>query len=89
MCWTYIISQKFAYDVLTKLFDFMPMNKVMGFGADYYVIEKVYGHKEMMCQTMSRALGDKVYEGVLTVDDAQKWAKALLWDNPVKAYGLK
>ena len=60
----------------------------MGFGGDYRVCEKIYGHRELMTQTMSRALADKVDDGTITLERAKVWAKAMLWDNPVSFYNL-
>ncbi len=89
LCWTYIISEEFARDAIRQIVDFVPMNKVMGFGADYWHIDNVYGHRKMMDRTMALALADKVADGTLTLTQAKSWAKAMLWDNPVRFYGLE
>lgn len=89
LCWVYIISQELARDAIRQIVDFVPMNKVMGFGADYFHIDNVYGHRKMMDHTMALALADKVADGTLTMAQAKRWAKAMLWDNPVRFYGIK
>ena len=88
LCWTYVISPHMAGDAIRQIIDLIPLNKVMGFGGDYRVCEKIYGHRELMTQTMSRALADKVDDGTISLERAKVWAKAMLWDNPVSFYNL-
>lgn len=89
LCWVYLISEEMARDAIRQIVDLVPMNKVMGFGADYWHIDNVYGHRKMMDRTMALALADKVADGTLTLAQAKRWAKAMLWDNPVHFYGLQ
>ena len=46
-------------------------------------------HRKIMDRTMALALADKVADGTLTLAQAKRWAKAMLWDNPVRFYGLQ
>jgi len=87
LCWTFNISQQLGYEGLNQIIDLIPMNKVIGYGGDYHCIERVYGAREMMNQTMSRALADKVADGILSLERAKTWARAMLWDNPISLYG--
>jgi len=41
-----------------------------------------------MDRILALALADKVADGTLTVVQAKRWARAILWDNPVRFYGL-
>lgn len=86
MCWVHDISPTLAFDAIGQIVDFLPMNKVFGFGGDYFKIEMLYGHREMMNRTMSRALAAKVADGTLTPARAMAWAKAMLQDNPAAFY---
>ncbi len=88
LCWTYIISQQFAYDALCQIVDFLPRNKVHGFGGDFIEIERVYGHRMMMNETMSAALAAKVADGTLSPERAKLWARSMLVDNPASFYGV-
>lgn len=88
LCWTYIISQQFAYDSLCQIVDFLPRNKVHGFGGDFRHAERVYGHRMMMNETMSAALAAKVSDGTLSLEKAKLWAKAMLVDNPAEFYNV-
>jgi len=88
LCWTYIISQQFAYDSLCQMIDFLPRNKVMGFGGDFINIERVYGHRIMMNETVSKALAAKVEDGSITLEKAKIWARAMLVENPKAFYNV-
>jgi len=86
MCWVHDISPTLAFEAIGQIVDFLPLNKVFGFGGDYFKIEMLYGHREMMNRTLSRALAAKVDDGTLTPARAFVWAKAMLQDNPAAFY---
>ncbi len=88
MAWTYAISPSLSCEALKSFIDLVPRNKVLGFGGDYMVVEKVYGHLVLARQTIARALGEKVVEGALSEQRAIGWAKAMLHDNPIETYKL-
>jgi len=88
MCWTYLISQNFAYQALYEMMEALPANKVFGFGGDYYVVEKVFGHLIMARETIARVLARRVAEGKSSYGQAALLARALLHDNPSEFYGL-
>ncbi len=88
MCWTYLISQKFAFDALDEMLEMLPDNKIFGFGGDYYVVEKVFGHLTMARETIARVLAKKVTEKSMTLDRALEIARKILHDNPKEFYGL-
>ena len=88
MAWDHIMSPEISYRALKVWIDMVPRNKVFGFGGDYCVVEKVYGHLTLAKRDIARALGEKIDEGAMTETDAQRWAKFLLHDNPAQVYGL-
>ncbi len=88
MCWTYLINQKFAFDALDEMIEMLPDNKIFGFGGDYYVVEKVFGHLTMARETIARVLAKKVSEKSLTPERALEIAGKMLYDNPKEFYGL-
>ena len=88
MAWMHIISPEIARRALRTWVDMVPRNKVFGFGGDYCVVEKVYGHLVMAKENMSATLAAKVDEGAISGEDAYGWAKALLHDNPTRVYRL-
>ena len=90
LCWTYIISPKFAYDALVEILEMVPSHKIIGFGGDYSCspVEKVYGHLVMAREVIARALATKIADGWFTFDGAIAMAKKMLYDNPKTLYRL-
>ncbi len=88
MCWTYLISQKFAFEALDEMIEMLPDNKIFGFGGDYYIVEKVFGHLTMARETISRVLAKKVQDRVLTLERALEIGRKMLYDNPKEFYGF-
>ena len=86
--WVHAISPEMAARALRTYVDMVPRNKVLGFGGDYLVVEKVYGHLELARDGIARALSDRVADGAFTEDAALAWARAMLHDNPIAAYAL-
>lgn len=89
LCWTHIISQKFAEEALSEAVELVPANKILAFGADYELpVEKVYGHLIMAREDIARALSPKIESGQMSFKQAvsvvQKWLK----DNPKELYQL-
>lgn len=88
MCWTYVISQKFAEESLYELFDLVPVNKILGFGGDYLIPEKVFGHMIMAKESIVKVLAKRIEERLMSFDDAVDIAHKLLRDNPKALYAL-
>jgi len=88
MGWTHAISPELATRAVRAYVDLVPRNKVLGFGGDYSVVEKVYGHLVLARQNIARALADKVGNGAISEARARKWARALMHDNAIEAYCL-
>ena len=89
MGWAHAISPELCVRALKAWIDMVPRHKILGFGGDYMVVEKVYGHLEMARDNIARALADKVADGSLGEERAIVWARALLHDNVILAYDLK
>ncbi|MCL2701445.1 MAG: amidohydrolase family protein [Phycisphaerae bacterium] len=88
MCWTQIISPHFAHEALVEMLEVVPAHKIIGFGGDYFVVEKVYGHLVMAREVIARALSRKIADGWFTVDTAIGIARAMLYENPKTLYKL-
>jgi hypothetical protein len=58
MGWMHIMCPEMAVQALKYYFDMVPSNKVLGFGGDYLVVEKVYGHLQIARRNIARALSD-------------------------------
>lgn len=89
LCWTHIISQKFAKEAMSEAIDLIPANKILAFGGDYRTIEKVYGHLTMAFENISEILEEKIIKRYISEDDALEIAKMWLIDNPIELYDLK
>jgi hypothetical protein len=88
LCWTSIISEKFAYESLVEIQDMVPTNKIIGFGGDFAIAEKVFGHLTLTRQTISRALCARIRAGPLTFGRAVNLADKILRVNPTELYQL-
>lgn len=90
LCWTHIISQRFAMDGVDEGLDLIPTNKILAFGGDYgKPVEKVYGHLIMARENIARVMARRIEHGLLTEDQALHIARMWFFDNPAKLYRLK
>jgi predicted TIM-barrel fold metal-dependent hydrolase len=90
LCWTHIISQRFAVDGLDEAIDLVPMNKILAFGGDYATpVEKTYGHLVMAREDLAEVLGRRIRSGQMSESQALTLARQWFWDNPRALYGLK
>lgn len=88
MAWTYLISRRFAFDALDEMLEMLPDNKIFGFGGDYYVVEKVFGHLCMARETIAEVLAAKIERGEMTLERALEHGRKMLSDNPKEFYGF-
>ena len=90
LCWTHIISQRFAVAGLDEAIDLVPMNKILAFGGDYGTpVEKTYGHLVMAREDLAEVLGRRIRAKQMTESQALALARKWFWDNPLELYGLK
>jgi len=89
LCWTHIISQRFATAALEEALDLIPTNKLLAFGGDYGTpVEKVYGHLLMAREDIARALASRIRQGRMSENQALHIARQWFWDNPKELYRL-
>jgi len=88
LCWTYILSQQVTLEAIGRILDLVPVNKVIGFGGDYWVIQKVYGHLVMARETLARAFARRIADGAMTEDRAVEIGGMWLSGNPARIYGV-
>lgn len=90
MCWTHIISQRFAQDALDEAMDLVPVNKLLAFGGDYgKPVEKVYGHLVMAREDVAAVLARRVRAGRLSETQAVGIARKWFLENPAELYGIQ
>ncbi len=88
MTWDHIMSSELSVRGLRAFIDLVPRNKIFGFGGDYKVVEKVYGHLQIAKNDLALALAHKVAFEAMPLQRAEGWCKALLHDNPIAFYKL-
>jgi len=86
--WTHLISPTIAKNSIREYIDMAPMNKLLGFGGDYFTVETVYGHLILARDVIASALHGAVMDGVMDAKSAYKWQDAMLYDNPKAVYKL-
>ena len=89
LAWTHIMSPEIVTRSLQSWVDLVPMHKILGFGGDYCVVEKVYGHLTMAKQNIARAFATKIENGGMTFDRAKAWIDAMFFDNPKSVFRLE
>ena len=88
MAWTHIINPTMSRTLLSEWLEMVPNTKIFGFGGDYHIVEKVYGHLFIAKDNIAAVLSEKVSEGIMDVEEARRIARLLLRDNPAEFYGL-
>ncbi|KPK61753.1 MAG: hypothetical protein AMK73_07820 [Planctomycetes bacterium SM23_32] len=88
MAWMHIISPAQARSALAEWLDMVPNSKVFGFGGDYSIVEKVYGHLKIARENIARVLAAKVRQGAWRRPEASLVARRLMRENAVEFYGL-
>jgi predicted TIM-barrel fold metal-dependent hydrolase len=88
MGWDHLMSPEISTRALCTWVDVVPVNKVFGFGGDYAVVEKVYGHLTLARQNIARALAAKMARDGMPLERARAWMRAMLFDNPNRVFRL-
>ena len=88
MGWTHAMSPELSCRAIKSYIDLLPRNKVIGFGGDYTVVEKVFGHLTWARENIARALNRKIDEGAISDAAAREWVKAILHNNPIEVFKL-
>lgn len=86
--WANIISPTAAVNAFVEYLDAVPANKISAFGGDYCFVDGVYGHQYLARENLARALAVKIDQEAIDLDRAKEVAQMLLYDNPLKLFGL-
>lgn len=89
MGWMHIMCPELAVQALKYYFDMVPMTKVIGFGGDYQVVEKVFGHLQIARENMALALSERIDQNRMTMTQAIHWGRSLLHDAADRFYRLE
>ncbi|HUU29352.1 MAG TPA: amidohydrolase family protein [archaeon] len=88
LCWMHIISPATCVQMLDEWLDYVPNNKIFGFGGDLHMAESVYGHLEQARDNIARALAVKVTRGDYDRKTALEIAENMLYHNPRRVFRL-
>jgi hypothetical protein len=78
--WSYITSPKIACSAFDEWLDLVPVRKIIGVGGNYHLqAEKVYGHLFMARINITRILGRRIYDNLISKDEALDIAKKLFY----------
>jgi uncharacterized protein len=88
LCWMHIISPATCVQMLDEWLDYVPNNKILGFGGDLHLVESIHGHLEQARDNIARALAVKVDRGDYDKKTALEIAENMLYNNPVKIFGI-
>ncbi len=88
MGFVHLMSPEIATRALRAWVDLVPMHKIIGFGGDYCVVEKVYGHLMLARQNIAEALAAKMARDGMSWERAAAWVRAMLFDNPNRIFRL-
>ncbi len=88
LAWSHIIDAAQARTALSEWLDMLPNTKIFGFGGDYAVVEKVYGHITIARRNIAEVLAEKIRSGVYSRQTASHIAHRLMRDNAARFYGL-
>lgn len=89
LCWLPQYATTIYRDILSLAIDILPLNKIFGFGGDYFFIEGTYAAQKLARKTISTVLYQKVIEKNLTIDDATVIAENYFYKNAFKVYMKK
>ena len=85
-CWTHTISAPVARRALHEMLETAPINKILGFGGDYFYAEMSYAQSRMARHGIAQVLSEKVGNGFCTEDEALEIAQMVLHDNPASLF---
>jgi len=86
MTWAWIFDPEGAADFLKRAIVAAPINKIMGFGGDYSLVENVCGHLVLARRGISKVLSELMDDGYLDLDEACGIGRALLRESAEKLY---
>jgi len=88
LCWIHDVSADLYGDVLERVCEILPSNKVFGFGGDYKLVECIYGAQKTARKTITTLLYKKIRSRYFTFEEGIEYAKKILYKNPLAFYSL-
>ncbi len=86
LCWITDISTHLYKEILNKLIEIIPSNKIFGFGGDYMFIEGLYGSQKLARKAISELMYEKIKQNYFSFDQAIGFTEKILHQNPRDVY---
>lgn len=84
-----LTSQHMFEAGLQEWLDFVPVNKVIGFGGDYqWMPQLVWGHLQIMRESYAKVFAARIRRGMIDFDASIDVLRQWLWDNPKRYYRI-
>lgn len=88
LTWLHIIDRVKAVETIKRMVEFLPINKIQGFGGDYCTLRIALTHLDFALENIAVALADFIDQGVMTTDEAEQTAAQWLYNNPANMFGI-
>lgn len=82
LTWTHIIDRYKARELINRVIEMIPQNKICGFGGDYFYIGNVHGHLKIAKENIAYVLNERIESKEMSLKDAKKIANKWLYENP-------
>lgn len=86
LCWLPLISTTAAHRLLHELIDVCDANRVI-WGCDTWTSEESYGARLAFFNVLTRVLCERVENGLMSQQDAKRYARAIMHDNASRLLG--
>ena len=86
--WIHIVTPTATKQLLHKLIEAVPSNKVFGYGGDYAIIEGAFGILIYTRENIAHVLYQKIEEGYFNKKEALTYAKKILYENPKEFFNI-
>lgn len=88
LTWSHIIDRRQSVELIVKMVEMLPLNKIHGFGGDYCNVIQIYGHLQIALENITEGLYYFVDKGTMNEDEAVNIAKMWLYENPKKLLNI-
>jgi len=86
LCWLAEVSIKLYMDILDRIIEILPSNKIFAFGGDYMFVEGCYGAQKNARKAVAAVLADRVMQGYFSPEQAVLFASKILNSNAKNTY---
>ena len=88
LTWTHEISPAMTISFLDEWIDLVPLNKIIGFGADSKSPFLTVGNRRRTFDNIAEVLSLRIKKGEMDIEEAKEICRMWLYDNPKKIYKL-